>query len=107
VGESVLRSAAIVEQTFDGITTNLWDDPFEWTLPETLSTPKLVVQYLFEVEETRERAFASFAQDGDLSRIVVVPSGERRTLISLLLETLVRATEYQGRAHAALNCFPV
>ena len=37
-GEHLLRSAAVVEQTFGGITTNLWDDPFEWTLPETLPT---------------------------------------------------------------------
>jgi hypothetical protein len=31
-GEQVLRSAAIVEQSFGGLTANLWDDPFEWTL---------------------------------------------------------------------------
>ena len=29
IGESVLRSAAAIEQTFGGITANLWDDPFE------------------------------------------------------------------------------
>ena len=29
-------SAGTIEQTFGGITANLWDDPFEWTLPETL-----------------------------------------------------------------------
>ena len=29
VGEYVLRSAGVVEQTFGGITSNLWDDPFE------------------------------------------------------------------------------
>ena len=33
VGECVLRGAAVVEQAFGGITANLWDDPFEWTLP--------------------------------------------------------------------------
>src|SRR3712207_7579473 len=38
-GEHVLRSAAAVEQTFGGITVNLWDDPFEWTLPESLPAP--------------------------------------------------------------------
>src|SRR5436305_1775099 len=56
-GEYVLRSAAAVEQTFDGITTRLWDDPFEWTLPEKLSTRGAVRQYLDEVEETRKRGF--------------------------------------------------
>ena len=36
-GEEILRSAAAVEQTFGGLTANLWDDPFEWTLPEKLN----------------------------------------------------------------------
>src|SRR5919205_1426614 len=62
-GEHLLRSAAAVEQTFGGITVNLWDDPFEWTLPETLNTPQLVVEYLNEVELTRRRGFALFRGD--------------------------------------------
>jgi hypothetical protein len=33
----ILRSAAAIEQMCGGLTANLWDDPFEWTLPETLS----------------------------------------------------------------------
>jgi hypothetical protein len=45
-GEHLLRSAGSVEQTFGGITTNLWDDPFEWTLPESLATPESVKEYL-------------------------------------------------------------
>src|SRR5712692_11972102 len=56
-GEQILSSAATVEQTFGGITANLWDDPFEWTLPETLSTPEKVSDYLNEVEATRKRGF--------------------------------------------------
>src|SRR6185503_1548707 len=58
VGTSLLRSAAAIEQTFGGITANLWDDPFEWTLPEQLSTPQKVVDHLNEVEATRARAFS-------------------------------------------------
>ncbi len=98
IGEYVLRSAGVVEQTFGGITTNLWDDPFEWTLPETLSTPARVIEYLAEVEETRQRAFASFRVDGDLLKRVATPSDNMRPIISLLLDTLVRAQSYQGRA---------
>src|SRR5260221_6308680 len=56
-GEYVLRSAGKVEQTFGGITVKLWDDPFEWTLPEQLSTNELVLQYLEEVEATRQQGF--------------------------------------------------
>src|ERR1044072_5691571 len=52
-GEHLLRSAAAVEQTFGGITVNLWDDPFEWTLPESLSTKERVAEYLGEVAATR------------------------------------------------------
>ena len=96
--ESILRGAAIVEQTFGGITANLWDDPFEWTLPETLDTCQRVVEYLEEVEATRRRAFEGFATDTELLKKVAVPSGELQTLLSLLLDTLVRAVDYQGRA---------
>ena len=103
IGENVLRSAAAVEQTFGGITASLWDDPFEWTLPETLSTRERVLEYLGEVEQTRDRAFARFSSDCDLLKEVSVPSGETQPLIGLLVETLVRASEYQGRAAAMLR----
>ena len=66
VGVLVLRSAGVVEQTCGGITSNLWDDPFEWTLPEALSTSARVIEYLREVEETRKHAFACVAGDRDL-----------------------------------------
>jgi hypothetical protein len=98
VGETVLRSAAVVEQTCGGITSNLWDDPFEWTLPETLSTREKVIEYLGEVEETRRRAFISLRGDADLSRDIAMPSGKLQSLGSLLLETLTRANQLQGQA---------
>jgi hypothetical protein len=103
VGECVLRSAAAIEQTFGGITSNLWDDPFEWTLPEYLTTPAKVVEHLAEVETTRKRAFSSFDDDACLLKHVATPSGDPRPLVELLLETLVRAAGYQGRAVATLK----
>ncbi len=103
VGESVLRSAAAIEQTFGGITANLWDDPFEWTLPEYLSTPAKVKEHLNEVETTRVRAFSSFADDASLLKHVAVPSGETRPLIDLLSDTLTRAAEYQAQALVAFE----
>ena len=96
--ENLLRSAAVIEQTFGGLTANLWDDPFEWTLPETLSTPERIVEYLSEVDLARQRAFNSIIDDSALSKYISVPSGEPRPLISLLLETLVTAGDYRGRA---------
>jgi hypothetical protein len=96
IGESVLKCAAVVEQTFGGITANLWDDPFEWTLPEHLTTPVKVIEYLEEVEATRARAFASFTDDECLIKGVATPAEETRRLIDLLLETLQRASTHQG-----------
>ena len=100
LGEYVLRSAGVVEQTFGGLTSNLWDNPFEWTLPETLSTRTRVIEYLVEVEETRKHAFACFTGDADLLKKVATPSGEMRPLINLLLDALVRSLGFQGRAVA-------
>jgi hypothetical protein len=104
-GEHTLRSAACVEQTFGGLTANLWDDPFEWTLPETLKTPALVAGYLAEVEATRRRGFALFTTDADLSKEIVAPSGEMQTLFALLSATLARAAHHQGRAFATFRLF--
>src|SRR6185503_19698781 len=86
IGECVLRSASAIEQTFGGITANLWDDPFEWTLPEYLSTPARMRDYLDEVEETRRRAFSSLTDDDCLRKQVAVPSGATVPLIDLLRE---------------------
>ena len=97
--EYIVRSAAVVEQTCGGLTSNLWDDPFEWTLPETLSNPDRIVESLSEVDLARQRAFSSITYDGALTRYISDPSGER-LLFSVLLETLVRAAEFRGRARA-------
>lgn len=104
-GEHLLRSAAAVEQTFGGITTNLWDDPFEWTLPETLSTPERVAEYLMEVEATRRRGFELFTSDNDLRKEIATPSGEMKHLGALLTETIARAAHHQGRAFATFRLF--
>jgi hypothetical protein len=104
-GEYILRSAAAVEQTFGGINANLWDDPFEWTLPEQLPTPAHVAEYLKETEATRRRAFQSIRDDRDLSKEIATPSGEMRTLFALTIETLARASHHQGHAYATFRLF--
>jgi hypothetical protein len=95
--ENLVRSAAAIEQMCGGLTANLWDDPFEWTLPETLSNPDRVNAYLDEVDLARQRAFNSI-DDRALTKLVSVPSGESQLLITLLLGTLVKASELRGRA---------
>jgi hypothetical protein len=101
-GEHILRSAAMVEKTFGGITTRLWDDPFEWTLPEKLNDKAAVLNYLDEVEATRQKGFAFFTSDDDLRR--QIPAPEKLTpIFEILLETLIRASHYQGRAFAVFQ----
>ena len=101
-GEYVLRSAAAVEQTANGITTRLWDDPFEWTLPEKLATGNDVIEYLSEVEKSRADAFRFFVSDNDLQKEIPAPQ-TLRTIFDLLLETISRAEHYQGRAFAVFQ----
>lgn len=96
-GEYILRSAAAVEQTFGGLTTRLWDDPFEWTLPEKLADTAMVLQYLGEVEETRRKGFTFFSSDVDLTREIPAPD-KLRTIHEILLDTVARAEHFQGRA---------
>ena len=98
-GEYILRSAAMVEKTFGGITTRLWDDPFEWTLPEKLTTKESISNYLDEVETTRQKGFGFFTSDNDLEK--EIPSPERiRPIFDILLETIGLAEHFQGRAFA-------
>jgi hypothetical protein len=106
IGENILRSAAAIEQTCGGLTVNLWDDPFEWTLPETLSNADLIIDYLSEVDVARQRAFSSILDDGALSKYISAPSGESRLLISLLLETLAKASDYRKSVLQDLHVNP-
>jgi hypothetical protein len=101
-GEYILRSAAAVEQTSGGIMTRLWDDPFEWTLPEKLSTAKLVVGYLRDVEHARSTAFGFFTGDDDLKKEMPAPE-QVRPIFDVLLDTIARAEHYQGRAFAVFQ----
>ncbi|CAN5409971.1 hypothetical protein BH10ACI3_BH10ACI3_00940 [soil metagenome] len=101
-GEYILRSAAMVEKTFGGITTRLWDDPFEWTLPEKLENKRNILRYLDEVEATRINGFGFFASDDDLKR--QIPAPETLTpLVEILIDTLAKASHYQGRAFAVFQ----
>ena len=101
-GECIVRSVAEVEQTFNGLTTRLWDDPFEWMLPEELATRDKIIGYLEEVEKTRKNGFRYFKSDADLAR--EIPAPERLTpIFELLLNTASRAEHLQGRAFAVLQ----
>lgn len=104
-GEYILRSAAAVEQTFGGITARLWDDPFEWTLPEALPTTRHVVGYLAEVNDVRVRGFSFFVSDDDLGRMIPAPE-KLRSLFEILIDALLKAEHFHGRAAAVARLFP-
>ena len=101
-GEQIQRCGAVIEQSFGGITASLWDDPFEWTLPETLNTPVKVLEYLREVEALRHRAFLAFKDDADLSKEIMTPAGPTQ-ILPFLLDTLKRARHHQQRAFNVLD----
>jgi hypothetical protein len=103
IGEHILRSAGVVEQVCGGISVNLWDDPFEWTLPETLSNTSLVEAYLNEVDATRLRTFGLIRTDDELYKEIAVPSGGSSPIFHVLIEALRKASHHQGRAFAGLR----
>jgi len=102
VGEYVLRSAAAVEQTFGGITTRLWDDPFEWTLPEKMHTVDLIKEYLDEVDKTRAEGIAFIATDDSLLKMIPAPA-KIVPISQILVDTLTRSEHYLGRAYSVFQ----
>jgi hypothetical protein len=80
-----------------GITTRLWDDPFEWTLPEQLPIRNDVLDYLDEVEAGRKRAFAFFKDDDELYKLLPAPV-KFRTLDAILTDTLTDAERLFDKA---------
>ncbi|HVF46385.1 MAG TPA: hypothetical protein VNA17_02345 [Pyrinomonadaceae bacterium] len=98
--ECIVRSAAKVEQTFGGITTRLWDDPFEWTLPEKLGDKRSILQYLDEVAQTRARGMTFIRSDAELAKLIQAPV-EMKTLHEVLTTCSDYAHERLDRAEAA------
>lgn len=76
----------------------MWDDPFEWTLPEKLSTVAAVREYASEVEASRKRAFETLT-GVDLTKRIPAPES-LRSLFDILVTALERASHFQGRAIA-------
>lgn len=101
-GENIVRSAAVVEQAFGGITTRLWDDPFEWTLPEELSSVDRVTEYLNEVAEYRRKGIEFLSSDDDLKKVTPAPQ-ELRPIFDILIEAISLSSTHLGQAAAILQ----
>ncbi len=103
-GEYILRSAAAIEQCFGGISTRLWDDPFEWTLAESLVDNRLISNYIDEVETTRKKTMTSFTDDSELLKRLPAPE-KVISIFELMADTIRRAEHFQGRAFAIFQYF--
>ncbi|HEY2865685.1 MAG TPA: hypothetical protein VGJ02_01220 [Pyrinomonadaceae bacterium] len=102
VGGCIIRAAAMIEQAFLGITRRLWDDPFEWTLPEELSTCETILRYIDEVSEARAKGIAFLASDADLAKQLPAPE-KLRSIFAVLIEALLRAEYFRGKADALVR----
>jgi hypothetical protein len=98
-GVELIRSAAEVEKAFGGITRRLWDDPFEWTLPEELSDKAAIKNYLDEVRSTRTKGLRFIKHDGELSQQIPAPE-KFLSLSEILTETISLASVHLERATA-------
>lgn len=101
-GVALIRSAAEVEVAFGGITTRLWDDPFEWTLPEELSTKSAILEYFDEVAAITQRGLAALGDDSALTKII--PAPEKLKPIGEVLQKALSTAEMNfERAKTALD----
>jgi hypothetical protein len=99
IGEYVVRSAAMVERAFGGLTRRLWDDPFEWTLPEELYSVPEIDKYLDEVDASRKSGLLFLHSDDDLSKQLPAPQ-KLKSIADILIEAIAESRHYQGRAFA-------
>jgi hypothetical protein len=101
-GGAILRSAAKIEQVFLGLTRRLWDDPFEWTLPEKLSSKEAISEYLDEVVMTRTGGMAFLTSDADLPRLLPAPE-DLKPIFQVLIESIAEAENFLGRGEVILK----
>ena len=98
-GELISHIGGIVEYAFNGITSNLWEEPFEWITREVLPTRSHVAAYLEEVATVRRMAFAGLTDD-DLPKRIYFPNATRTTLGEILIRTLTHASHHRGQVYA-------
>ena len=101
-GELISHVGGIVEYAFNGITSNLWEEPFEWITREVLPTRSHVGAYLDEVARVRRMAFADF-KDEDLPKLIYFPNAASTTLGEILVKTLSHASHHRGQVYAYVH----
>ncbi len=103
-GESFIALAGGIEYVINGILSNYWDHPAEWTMRETLSTPGRLQQYLTDVISLTSK-FEAALTDDDLPKVIYLPTPRQTTIGTLLVERLALAAQHYGQAMATWRAF--
>jgi uncharacterized damage-inducible protein DinB len=101
-GELISHIGGTVEYAFNGITSNLWEEPFEWITREVLPTRSHIAAYLDEVAKVRRMAFTDFS-DEDLPKRIYFPNAASTTLGEILVKTLSHASHHRGQVYAFVH----
>lgn len=103
-GESFIALAGGIEYVINGILSNYWDHPAEWTMRETLATPARLQQYLTDVISLTSK-FEATLTDDDLPKVIYLPTPRQTTIGTLLVERLALAAQHYGQALATWRAF--
>lgn len=103
-GELLSHMGGSIEYTFNGITSNFWEEPFEWITREALLTRDHIAEYLEEIAKLRRRAFDGL-KDEDLGKLIYFPDLTKSTIAELLISTLTHATHHRGQVYAYVHLF--
>lgn len=98
-GEWLIAMAGGMEYVINGLLSNYWDYPAEWTMRETLPTPAHLQAYLDDVISLTSKLEAALT-DADLAKVVYLPNPRRTTIGELLVERLALAARHYGQAVA-------
>jgi uncharacterized damage-inducible protein DinB len=103
-GELISHVGGIVEYAFNGITSNLWEEPFEWITREVLPTRAHIASYLEEVASLRRMGLERLT-DEDLSKRVYFPNATATTIGEILIKALAHAAHHRGQVYAYVHLF--
>jgi uncharacterized damage-inducible protein DinB len=101
-GELISHCMGIIETSCNGILNNFWDDPFEWTLRESLPDHHYLGNYVAEVIAVSKEMF-SLLKSEDLEKRIYLPDGQPTTIGKLLLKTLLHAVHHRGQLYAYVH----
>ena len=103
-GELISHSMGAIEACCNGILNNFWDDPFEWTLRESLPNREYLGGYIDEVIAVTRETFGLLKSD-DLPKRIYLPDGVPTTIGKLLLRTLLHSVHHRGQLYAYVHLF--